>query len=248
MAMISWRDATETALYGPGGFFRRSVGPAGHFRTSVHASPLFATALLELVRLVDEGLGRPAELVVTDVGAGRGELLLALDQQARARYPELAGRLRLRAVELAERPPGLPDRIGWGARIEPVAAGVLLANEWLDNVPVDVAEVDEDGVVRLVLVDPATGGESLGDPLTGPAAAWLEHWWPLAGAPPSRASGRRSGCPGTPPGRPPSARSAGAWRWLWTTRTGRPTGRPSAASPATATGGRSARCRTAAAT
>lgn len=181
MAMISWRDATETALYGPGGFFRRSVGPAGHFRTSVHASPLFATALLELVRLVDEGLGRPAELVVTDVGAGRGELLLALDQQARARYPELAGRLRLRAVELAERPPGLPDRIGWGARIEPVAAGVLLANEWLDNVPVDVAEVDEDGVVRLVLVDPATGGESLGDPLTGPAAAWLEHWWPLAG-------------------------------------------------------------------
>ena len=182
MAMISWREATEAALYGPGGFFRQPAGPAGHFRTSVHASPLFATALLELVRLVDEELGRPAELVVTDVGAGRGELLLALGGQARERYPELAGRLLLRAVELAERPPGLPDWIGWGARIEPSAAGVLFANEWLDNVPVDIAEVDQDGTVRLVLVDPATGREGLGDPLTGPAADWLEHWWPLAGA------------------------------------------------------------------
>jgi len=193
MVMSSWRDATETALYGPGGFFRRPVGPAGHFRTSVHASPLFAGALLELVRLVDEELGRPAELVVTDVGAGRGELLLALDEQARARYPELARRLLLRAVELAARPPGLPDRIGWGERIEPAAAGVLIANEWLDNVPVDVAEVDEDGVVRLVLVDPATGEERLGDQVTGAPAAWLERWWPLAPAAPGTAHPAEAG-------------------------------------------------------
>jgi len=182
MVMTSWRDATETALYGPTGFFRQPSGPAGHFRTSVHASPLFATALLELVRLVDRGLGRPAELVVTDVGAGRGELLLELGRQARAGHPELADRLVLRAVELAGRPDGLPDWIGWDERIRPAEAGVLIGNEWLDNVPVDIAEVDEDGVVRLVLVDPATGEERLGDPLTGAAAAWLERWWPLAGS------------------------------------------------------------------
>ena len=184
MAMIGWRDATETALYGPGGFFRQPVGPAGHFRTSVHASPLFAAALTELVRQVDEALGRPAELVVTDVGAGRGELLLALGAHARAHHPGLADRLVLRAVERAARPPGLPAWIGWGARIEPASAGVLIANEWLDNVPVDIAEVDEDGVVRLVRVDPATGAEELGAPVTGSDAAWLKRWWPLDPAEP----------------------------------------------------------------
>ena len=184
MAMSSWRDATEAALYGPGGFFRQPAGPAGHFRTSVHASPLFAGAVLELLRLVDEGLGRPAELVVTDVGAGRGELLLALGGQARARYPELADRLRLRAVELAGRPDGLPGWIGWSDRIESAGAGLLIGNEWLDNVPVDIAEVDDDGVARLVLVDPATGEEQLGDPVAGGSAAWLERWWPLADAEP----------------------------------------------------------------
>ncbi|QMU79561.1 hypothetical protein GXW83_31510 [Streptacidiphilus sp. PB12-B1b] len=187
MAMIGWRDATQAALYGPGGFFRQPVGPAGHFRTSVHASPLFAAALLELVRQVDEGLGRPAELVVTDVGAGRGELLLALGERARALDPGLAARLTLRAVELADRPDRLPGWIGWSDRIEPAAAGVLIANEWLDNVPVDVAEVDEDGVVRLVLVDPATGEERLGDPVGGGHGRWLERWWPLSGARPGAA-------------------------------------------------------------
>ena len=180
MAMIGWREATEKALYGSGGFFVREVGPAGHFRTSVHASGLFAAALLELVRQVDQELGRPDELVVTDVGAGRGELLLALGAQALAEQPELAGRLVLRAVERAARPPELPAWIGWGERIEPAAAGVLIANEWLDNVPVDIAEVDEDGVVRLVLVDPQTGEEELAGPVDGADAEWLARWWPLS--------------------------------------------------------------------
>ena len=67
------------ALYGTGGFFTRAAeGPADHFRTSVHASPLFASALLRLIRRVDSALGRPDRLDVVDVGAGRGELLAAL--------------------------------------------------------------------------------------------------------------------------------------------------------------------------
>jgi SAM-dependent MidA family methyltransferase len=186
MATIGWRDATQAALYGPGGFFLGPAGPAGHFRTSVHASAdgsgLFAGALLELVRQVDRQLGEPDELVVTDVGAGRGELLLALGARAAADRPGLAARLVLRAVELAPRPPALPERIGWGTRIEPAAAGVLIANEWLDNVPVDIAEVDEDGVARTVLVDPGTGEEELGAPVAGADAEWLARWWPLTGA------------------------------------------------------------------
>ncbi|MEU7702606.1 hypothetical protein AB0B81_30845, partial [Streptomyces sp. NPDC039028] len=69
-----WRQATERALYGPGGFYLRPEGPAGHFRTSVHASPLFAGAVARLLAEVAEELGT-SEVDLVDVGAGRGELL-----------------------------------------------------------------------------------------------------------------------------------------------------------------------------
>jgi SAM-dependent MidA family methyltransferase len=191
---LGWRRATELALYGDAGsvgggdagdggggagFFVGGPGPAGHFRTSVHASGLFAAAVLALVRQVDRALGHPDEFVVTDVGAGRAELLLALGAHARAQDPALARRLLLRAVEKAPRPDGLPDWVHWTDRIVPAATGLLFANEWLDNVPVDIAEVDPEGVPRLVRVHRTTGAERLGEPVTGADAAWLARWWPL---------------------------------------------------------------------
>lgn len=170
-----WRVAAEAALYGPGGFYRRPEGPAGHFRTSVHASPLFARAVARLLCRVDEALGRPAVLDFVDMGAGRGELVTRV---LAALPADVAARARGYAVELAGRPPGLDPRIIW--RDEPPAAvtGLLFANEWLDNVPVDVAEVDSAGVPRLVLVA-QDGTERLGEPVTGAAADWLARWWPL---------------------------------------------------------------------
>jgi SAM-dependent MidA family methyltransferase len=181
MTYLPWRAAMERALYGPEGFFvREGSGPAAHFRTSVHASPLFAQAVLRLTRWVDEALDRPEQLTVCDVGAGRGELLLALGAQARAADPELADRLRLVAVERAARPAGLPAWITWTDRVEPVPAGLLFANEWLDNVPCEIAEADGDGVPRYVLVDPTTGAERAGDPLDAADAAWLRDWFPGA--------------------------------------------------------------------
>jgi SAM-dependent MidA family methyltransferase len=181
MSYLPWRAAMERALYGPEGFFvREGSGPAAHFRTSVHASPLFAQAVLRLTQWVDQALDRPEQVTVCDVGAGRGELLVALGAQARAADPALADRLRLVAVERAARPQGLPAWITWTDRIEPVPAGLLFANEWLDNVPCEIAEVDEDGVARYVLVDPDTGEERLGDPLDAADAAWLRSWFPGA--------------------------------------------------------------------
>jgi SAM-dependent MidA family methyltransferase len=181
MTYLPWRAAMERALYGPEGFFvREGSGPAAHFRTSVHASPLFAQAVLRLTRWVDKALDRPEQLTVCDVGAGRGELLLALGAQARAADPELADRLRLVAVERAARPEGLPAWIAWTDRIQPVPAGLLFANEWLDNVPCEIAEADKDGAPRYVLVDPATGEERPGGPLDAADAAWLRNWFPEA--------------------------------------------------------------------
>lgn len=180
---LPWSAAMDWALYGPGGFFRGPEGPAGHFRTSVHASPLFAGAVLRLLREVDEALGRPDPLWLVDVGAGRGELLMGVlsgvgDSPA-------VERLRLVAVELADRPEALPGQIEWLDRTPKAINGLLFANEWLDNVPCDVVELGPDGP-RLVEVAP-DGRERLAKEPDDSQQAWLEHWWP----------GWRTGEPGT---------------------------------------------------
>jgi SAM-dependent MidA family methyltransferase len=164
----------SAALYGPDGFFVTGAGPAAHFRTSVHASPAFGLALLRLLDRVDAALGHPDPLDVVDVGAGRGELLTTLAGHA---TPELRRRLRLTAVELAPRPGTLPVGIEWRATPPAGVTGLLLATEWLDNVPLDVVEADQDGW-RQVLVDPATGTESPGGPVDPAGADWLATWWP----------------------------------------------------------------------
>ncbi len=174
---LPWAEATRSALYGHGGFYHRPEGPAGHFRTSVHASPVFASALLSLLEDVDAALGRPGRLDLVDVGAGRGELLRGVHELLADR-PGLADRLHLHAVELAERPPDLPELISWTAELPERSVGLLVANEWLDNVPLDVVEAGPDGP-RRVLVDPASGDESPGGPVGLRDAGWLARWWPL---------------------------------------------------------------------
>ncbi|MGW0431915.1 SAM-dependent methyltransferase [Micromonospora sp. NPDC003197] len=134
---LTWRNAMAAALYGPDGFFVTGAGPAAHFRTSVHASPAFAMAVIRLLDQLDETLGRPDRLDVVDVGAGRGELLTALAGYA---PPGLRRRLRLTAVELAPRPGTLPAEIEWCDVPPDGVTGLLLATEWLDNVPLDVVE------------------------------------------------------------------------------------------------------------
>src|ERR671910_1291397 len=162
----TWRMATQDALYGPAGFFRREV-PADHFRTSVHASDLFAGAVEQLAAAC-------GARTVVDLGAGRGELLTAL----LAREPSFG----LVGVEVAARPAGLPEQIAWQAGLPDRVDDVLvLANEWLDDVPVDVVEVDDDGVPHILHVEPATGVERFGPIPSGRDAEWLARWWPLDG-------------------------------------------------------------------
>jgi SAM-dependent MidA family methyltransferase len=169
----------RTALYGHGGFFHRPEGPVAHFRTNAHV-PLFAEAILGVVTAVDDALGNPDRIDVVDVGAGRGELLAAVAGLTRG--TALGRRLRPIAVELARRPDALTDTVAWTDEIPDGITGVLVANEWLDNIPVDVVTVGEDGP-RRVLVEPATGAESPGGPIGLRDAAWLSNWWPVAGAP-----------------------------------------------------------------
>ncbi|GIJ78015.1 SAM-dependent methyltransferase, MidA family [Micromonospora phaseoli] len=179
---MRWRGAMQSALYGAEGFFVSGTGPAAHFRTSVHASPIFASALLRLVHQLDAALGFPDQFDVVDVGAGRGELLHALSVGAttvavHTAPVALARRVRFTAVELAPRPDDLPQQIIWTNEIPANLTGLLLATEWLDNVPLDLASRTEDRW-HYLLVDPATGNETTGEPVSHEDAAWLRTWWP----------------------------------------------------------------------
>jgi SAM-dependent MidA family methyltransferase len=176
---VPWRQAMTDALYGADGFFTRTNQPGGsgaHFRTSARASELFATAIMRVVVAADEALGGPDPFDVVDIGAGGGHLLRRLADLAPTR---LAQRMRLSAVELAPRPTDLPDAIRWGEQLPHAGSvtGVILATEWLDNVPLDIAEVDEHGQLRYVLVDPWSGAETAGGELSPVDAVWAGQWW-----------------------------------------------------------------------
>lgn len=187
--MLPWRQAWHEALYGPAGFYRRPEGPAGHFTTSTQdvLGAAFARAIGALADR--EGLCR-----VVDVGCGRGELLTHLTR--------LRPELELTGVDIVARPAVLPRGVRWlrspgGAALPDALDGLtgalVVAHEWLDVVPCTIAEADAAGVLREVLVDPATGAETLGDRLTGADAAWAARWWPGPGpdAAPVDAAGRR---------------------------------------------------------
>lgn len=91
----------------------------------------------------------------------------------------LAERVRMVAVEKAPRPAGLDARIEWRAALPGPVTGLILATEWLDNVPLDVAERDDRGTLRRVLVDPRTGEETAGPPVDAADRMWCDRWWPL---------------------------------------------------------------------
>jgi len=142
--LTTFRQAWDTALYGPDGFYRRER-PAAHFRTSVHASPLFAEAIARLAQAMDVSR-------VVDIAAGEGEL-------GRVLRP-----LGFDVVDI-ELDDALPAELD----------GLVIANEWLDNVPCEVVELDPAGSYRYLLAD-----QTLGDVVEGKDLAWLSEWWPLA--------------------------------------------------------------------
>ncbi|MEU8084234.1 SAM-dependent methyltransferase [Micromonospora sp. NPDC049101] len=112
--------------------------------------------------------------------------------------PSLAERVRFTAVEYADRPENLPKEIDWTAEIPTKITGVLLATEWLDNVPLDIAVHTEDGW-RYLLVDPESGTETVGDPVSPADLEWLTRWWLHPASPPSTDSDPSRGMAGTDP-------------------------------------------------
>jgi len=150
------------ALYGASGFYTAGDGPAAHFQTSAH-QPVFAEAVLSLLR-------RCRLQRVVDVGAGRGELL--------GRLHRLDPTLALHGVDVVPRPGALPAAIGWSAQRPVLDDALVMANEWLDTLPVEIVASTVDGL-RTVLVD-GGGNEALGPAPDAADRAWLDRWWSAA--------------------------------------------------------------------
>ena len=171
----------DAALYGDAGFYHRPEGgPGHHFRTSSSATPIFARALLRLAAQVDAALDFPDPFTLVEVAAARGALLTAVLALVDEEAPQMRPRLRPVAVELAARPDALPLEVEWVRSLDDVTprpVGLLIANEWLDNVPVDVVEQTPHGAVQ-VHVD-RTGDERRGPAVTDDQQRWLDEWWPL---------------------------------------------------------------------
>ena len=198
---MNWAQAWRASLYGPGGFYvsgpGADQGPAGHFRTSVHVGVAFHRAMARLLLQVDAELGRPEQLDLVDVGAGRGELVTGVLNELPT---DVVSRVRPVCLDVRARPRGLSDCIEWHEGVAPQSLalvspsgvmGLMVAQEWLDDIPCDVIEIDGQGHQRLVLVDD-DGRELLGpalDDSTGcagydvdgaAAQQWLQSWWPVA--------------------------------------------------------------------
>lgn len=145
----------ERCLYDPEhGFYATGAGSAGRrggdFITSPEVGPLFADVLVRAIERWWEELGRPASLVVHDVGSGPGTLARALERAATG-SPAIGV---VRAV----------DRVGTdGVTTAPLPTdlrgSVVIANELLDNCPIRIVERTVDGWAEVwVRTEPAAGG------------------------------------------------------------------------------------------
>ena len=164
-------EFVEACLYdGDGGFYMRpgggrAGGRSGHFLTAPEIGPLFGAVLARALDAWWEELGEPDPFTMVDWGAGPGTLaraVLAAEPGCMA-----AGALRLVLVDVSPAQRALhPDHpmVASAARVghalaDGAPAGVVVANELLDNLPFDVVQRTEHGWRELrVAVDDASAG------------------------------------------------------------------------------------------
>ncbi|MDQ4125982.1 MAG: SAM-dependent methyltransferase [Actinomycetota bacterium] len=179
----------QLALYHPRlGYYsggRERSGWRGHFLTSPELDPAYGELWARALEKVWVACGSPERFDVVEVGPGEAGFARAVLSSAGG---DLSEALRYRLVE---RVPAVQERqrerlegfdVSWSPSITEVprvAAGVVLANEVLDNLPVHLVE-RRDGRVLEVCVD--SDGGRLVETLRPPAGPELEDWLARAGA------------------------------------------------------------------
>lgn len=165
-------EYVEACLYDPdGGFYMRpgggrAGGRSGHFLTAPEIGPLFGAVLARALDAWWAELGRPEPFTVVDWGTGPGTLarsLLAAEPRCLTE-----GALRLVLVDVSPAQKAVhPDHpiVTSAARVsdalpQGVPAGVVVANELLDNLPFDVVRRTAEGweELRVDVGDPPSLG------------------------------------------------------------------------------------------
>ena len=177
---LGYEDVVELALYHPELGFYETGGRAGRgggdFLTSPEVGGLFGAVVARALESWWVELGSPDPFTVVEAGAGRGALRSAVMATCRAplRYVAVERSVALRGDEAVAELPREPF------------AGVVLANELLDNLPFGLlertpegwAEVRVDGDLREVLVpvESPTVAAPVGGrvPVQRAARGWVE--------------------------------------------------------------------------
>ncbi len=142
---VSFDRFMELALYGDRGFYTSvgggRAGRRGDFITSPEVGPLYGAVLARHLDAEWERIGRPDPFTVVDAGAGPGTLARSII----AATPRCAAALRYVAVEVSDvqrsdHPPVVESR---AAMPDQAFDGVVLANEFLDNLPFRLAVFDD---------------------------------------------------------------------------------------------------------
>ena len=172
---IPFERFMELSLYGPGGFFSGEVlrsQKSGDFLTSPEISPLFGRTLAAFVAAEHERIGDP--FAVLEAGAGSGSLLgplleihpvegwvVEVSPPARVHLTGMLGSDRV--LESLDRFPG-PMR------------GVIIANELLDNLPMAIAQLTDDGWRERWVASEGAGLAFVDAPPRPEVASWLERF------------------------------------------------------------------------
>jgi len=177
---IPFADFMAVALgHAEGGYYTAAAARptrGGDFLTAPELHPVFGAALARQVAEAWERLGRPTPFMLLEYGAGAGTLALAILAGLRDDGSRLAEALAYAPVELnrhrlAEL--GVRASAAGLAVVDPAGAdgapivGVILANEYLDALPVHLLEV-RDGQPREVRVAVGADG-ALGETLDEPS-------------------------------------------------------------------------------
>lgn len=162
---LRFSEYMQLALYGDGaGFYRRFVpGHGSDYRTSPTMTPVFGQLIASAMERMYVALDEPDVMTVVEVGGGSGTLaestLAALGPRTRRalrwHFIEPFGAIAsLQRERLAEQHPN----VAWSEKLHQVSGviGCVIANEVLDNFPVDVYEVTEEGPQE-VTVDVSAG-------------------------------------------------------------------------------------------
>lgn len=163
-----WRDRWSTDA------FYEHHPPYDHFDTFIQHSEKLRNALSTWLAAIPGG-----RVEIFDLGAGDGALASSLSTSL--------PRAIVHAVDVRQRPPHLSSDVAWHTlditqaslpRFDTKSIPVLIAHEFLDDVPCDVVEVDDSGTCVWMYAD-WNGFLTPGDVVTEPETLdWIHRWWP----------------------------------------------------------------------